>query len=268
MCRKRPSACSASRTVRATRPVANGVRMRAPGRHWASQARGTDVSVQVAMIRSKGPRSGTPRAPSPVTTTGWCPAAARCRRGRLGDLRVQIHRRDEVVAEAVREQRRVVSRTGADLQDVVPVLDLQLGEHRGHEGGLAAGGDQLTVAHPGRQRHVRVGAAQPALTREPVRTLTPQPLPPGHGTGVVVRHEQMPWHHLERLPPDRVAVPGPAGLDHPHELGPRRGGEVAVPALVELVHAHTSTVLRPAPGRERRVVGLASSVSPSETMVR
>ncbi len=60
--------------------MASGVRMRPPGAHWASQARGTDGSAQVAMIRSKGARSGTPRAPSPVTTVGWYPAASRCRR--------------------------------------------------------------------------------------------------------------------------------------------------------------------------------------------
>jgi hypothetical protein len=55
-----------------------GMRIRPPGVHWASQARGIEGSAQVAMIRSKGARPGTPRVPSPVTTTGRCPAAARC----------------------------------------------------------------------------------------------------------------------------------------------------------------------------------------------
>ena len=36
---------------------------------------------------------------------------------RLGDLRVQVDGRDQLVAEPVREQRGVVAGAGADLQD-------------------------------------------------------------------------------------------------------------------------------------------------------
>jgi hypothetical protein len=158
---------------------------------------------------------------------------------RFGDLRVQIDGRHQAVAEPVGQQRGVISGARADLEYGVAVPYVELFEHPRHQGGLAAGGEQLAVADPGGQRPVRVRPSQPPHPPYRIRVLAPQALVPARPALEVVGHEEMPRDLLERRPPGRVGQPATRD-DLPHQRPPCFGGGVGEPLRV---HIHASTLL-------------------------
>src|SRR5690606_16441164 len=165
--------------------------------------------------------------------------------GRFGDVRVEVDGGDQaVVAEPVGQQGGVVAAAGADLQDPLSVPYVQAGQHQRHQGGLAAGGEQLAVAQPDRQRRVLVRSPQPPLPCAGGGVLAPTAFVAADDAGVVGRHEEVPWYGGERLPPRRVGVEGPA----------------------RAASASPSCACRSWPPMSPQYVGLESYAASSETM--
>ena len=137
-------------TNRRWSPCSTGTTSRAPMPSCSSSAGGMSSPAAAAtLIASNGAVSGSPRAPSPTTTvTLWMPAARRLRLGLLGE-RWRGARRVHTCAPSLRQQRRVVARAGADVEDALVAVQLEQLAHAGDDERLR---DRLAGAD--RQRDV------------------------------------------------------------------------------------------------------------------
>ena len=140
--------------------AAIGTTRRPPSASWPSSVGGGAGAVAWTAIASKGARSGTPRLPSPTSSSTLRDAERVEGAARLGGERLVALDADHLGGEAG-EHRGRVARAGADLQHPLVAAQLQRLADRGDDPGL---GDRLRLAD--RQGRVGVGAAAEALGDE------------------------------------------------------------------------------------------------------
>src|SRR5690606_36545297 len=116
-----------------------------PSTSCSRHAPGTAGTEHVATIRSNGACSGNPLDTITRDERRMKPDRGEPFPSRVDDLGVQVDAEHPLVTEPVHQQRGVVASTGADLQHLVPIVDVEGFQHPHHEIRLGATGNPLVV---------------------------------------------------------------------------------------------------------------------------